>query len=249
MRPIGDKLVIATHNPGKLREIAALLEPLGIDLRRRRGARPARAGGDRQHLRRQCRSEGARGGRSVRPARARRRQRAVRRRARRPARHLLGALGRGRGRQPRLRPRDGARLARSSKPPGRTPAATPISSARCRSPGHDGQIESFEGRVDGTLVWPPRGDKGFGYDPMFVPAGHEQTFGEMDPAEKHAISHRAAPSRSWSAAPEVMGDSLALYVHWPFCVPNAPIATSTAMSATSVDQDALARRPARRPRP
>jgi XTP/dITP diphosphohydrolase len=55
----------------------------------------------------------------------------------------------------------------------------------------DGAAEWFEGRVDGTLVWPPRGDKGFGYDPMFVPAGHDRTFGEMDPAEKHAISHRA----------------------------------------------------------
>ncbi|HET9428605.1 MAG TPA: RdgB/HAM1 family non-canonical purine NTP pyrophosphatase [Allosphingosinicella sp.] len=55
----------------------------------------------------------------------------------------------------------------------------------------DGHSEWFEGRVDGTLVWPPRGDRGFGYDPMFVPAGHELTFGEMDPAEKHAISHRA----------------------------------------------------------
>jgi XTP/dITP diphosphohydrolase len=55
----------------------------------------------------------------------------------------------------------------------------------------DGHSEWFEGRVDGTLVWPPRGDRGFGYDPVFVPAGREQTFGEMDPAEKHAISHRA----------------------------------------------------------
>ena len=55
----------------------------------------------------------------------------------------------------------------------------------------DGHAEWFEGRVDGTLVWPPRGDKGFGYDPMFVPAGREETFGEMDQAEKHSISHRA----------------------------------------------------------
>ena len=45
--------------------------------------------------------------------------------------------------------------------------------------------------MDGTLTWPPRGDKGFGYDPMFVPAGHDMTFGEMDPVEKHRISHRA----------------------------------------------------------
>ena len=55
----------------------------------------------------------------------------------------------------------------------------------------DGEIESFEGKVHGTLVWPPRGDKGFGYDPMFVAAGMDQTFGEIDPAEKHRISHRA----------------------------------------------------------
>ncbi len=55
----------------------------------------------------------------------------------------------------------------------------------------DGHSEWFEGRVDGVLVWPPRGDRGFGYDPMFVPAGHDRTFGEMDPAEKHRISHRA----------------------------------------------------------
>lgn len=55
----------------------------------------------------------------------------------------------------------------------------------------DGHIESFEGRVDGMLVWPPRGDHGFGYDPMFQPIGRDQTFGEIDPAEKYAMSHRA----------------------------------------------------------
>jgi XTP/dITP diphosphohydrolase len=55
----------------------------------------------------------------------------------------------------------------------------------------DGHCEVFEGRVDGTLVWPPRGLKGFGYDPMFLPAGGRETFGEMDPQKKHDISHRA----------------------------------------------------------
>ena len=55
----------------------------------------------------------------------------------------------------------------------------------------DGAIESFEGRCDGTLVWPPRGDRGFGYDPMFVKAGMRETFAEIDPDEKHRISHRA----------------------------------------------------------
>ncbi|MEH3108072.1 MAG: RdgB/HAM1 family non-canonical purine NTP pyrophosphatase [Sphingomonas fennica] len=55
----------------------------------------------------------------------------------------------------------------------------------------DGHIETFEGRVDGTLCWPPRGLNGFGYDAMFVPLGAGQSFGEMEPDAKHAISHRA----------------------------------------------------------
>jgi XTP/dITP diphosphohydrolase len=52
-------------------------------------------------------------------------------------------------------------------------------------------VAAFEGKVYGHLVWPPRGGKGFGYDPMFVPEGDTLTFGEMEPEAKHAISHRA----------------------------------------------------------
>ena len=55
----------------------------------------------------------------------------------------------------------------------------------------DGEHAVYEGRVDGTLAWPPRGNRGFGYDPVFVPDGREQTFGEIDPDEKKDISHRA----------------------------------------------------------
>ena len=62
----------------------------------------------------------------------------------------------------------------------------------------DGEQIEVEGRVDGTLVWPPRGDAGFGYDPMFLPDGHSRTFGEMTSIEKHGLpplglglSHRA----------------------------------------------------------
>jgi XTP/dITP diphosphohydrolase len=62
----------------------------------------------------------------------------------------------------------------------------------------DGHVEEFEGRVDGTIVWPPRGDKGFGYDPVFLPDGQARTFGEMPSEEKHGLppkgkglSHRA----------------------------------------------------------
>jgi XTP/dITP diphosphohydrolase len=62
----------------------------------------------------------------------------------------------------------------------------------------DGHVEEFEARVAGTLVWPPRGEQGFGYDPMFLPDGHARTFGEMSSEEKHGLpprgrglSHRA----------------------------------------------------------
>ena len=55
----------------------------------------------------------------------------------------------------------------------------------------DGHAESVEGTVQGELIWPPRGDRGFGYDPVFVAAGYDMTFGEMDPLEKHQMSHRA----------------------------------------------------------
>jgi XTP/dITP diphosphohydrolase len=72
----------------------------------------------------------------------------------------------------------------------------------------DGHLESFEGRIDGTLVWPPRGEAGFGYDPMFLPQGHERTFGEMSSQEKHgipedgsrALSHRARAFQLLAAA-------------------------------------------------
>jgi XTP/dITP diphosphohydrolase len=56
----------------------------------------------------------------------------------------------------------------------------------------DGHLEDFEAQVDGTLVWPPRGHKGFGYDPMFLPDGHNRTFGEMESDEKHGLPPRGA---------------------------------------------------------
>lgn len=64
----------------------------------------------------------------------------------------------------------------------------------------DGTSEAFEGKVYGHLVWPPRGTKGFGYDPMFVADGETLTFGEMEPAAKHAISHRARAFATFVAA-------------------------------------------------
>src|SRR5947208_14028821 len=71
----------------------------------------------------------------------------------------------------------------------------------------DGHVEEFEGRVDGTLVWPPRGEKGFGYDPMFLPDGFDLTFGEMTSDQKHGLppqgqglSHRARAFLQLAAA-------------------------------------------------
>ena len=71
----------------------------------------------------------------------------------------------------------------------------------------DGHVEEFEATVDGTLMWPPRGTAGFGYDPMFLPDGHARTFGEMAPDEKHGLppkgqglSHRARAFLKLAAA-------------------------------------------------
>ena len=72
----------------------------------------------------------------------------------------------------------------------------------------DGHLELFEGKVFGTIVWPPRGEKGFGYDPFFQPDGHARTFGEMSSEEKHgipadgsqALSHRARAFQALSKA-------------------------------------------------
>jgi len=71
----------------------------------------------------------------------------------------------------------------------------------------DGHLEEFEGRVDGTLVFPPRGTAGFGYDPIFLPEGHRRTFGEMTADEKHGLppkgeglSHRARAFQQLAAA-------------------------------------------------
>lgn len=64
----------------------------------------------------------------------------------------------------------------------------------------DGHCDSFEGTVAGEIVWPPRGERGFGYDPIFCPVGASLTFAEIEPAAKHAISHRADAFRQLVAA-------------------------------------------------
>ncbi len=191
MRPIGDKLVIATHNPGKLREMRALMEPLGIacvgaealglpepeeignsfvdnaDLKAREAADlsglPALA--DDSGL---CVDalNGLPGIFSARWAEDENGERNWHRAMERVWREIEAT---------------GPDASRDAH----------FACALAIAWPNDGQAENFEGRVDGTLVWPPRGDRGFGYDPIFVASGRDMTFGEMDPAEKHQISHRA----------------------------------------------------------
>ncbi len=81
---------------------------------------------------------------------------------------------------------------------GRDPAAHFVAVLAFAWP--DGQCECFRGEVEGRLVWPPRGTHGFGYDPMFVPAGYDLAFGEMAAVEwKHRISHRARAFEKFAA--------------------------------------------------
>ena len=87
-----------------------------------------------------------------------------------------------------------------SRPRVRKPAATAHFVCVLSLCWPDGHVESFEGRCEGTLTWPPRGKMGFGYDPVFVPLGDTRSFAELDPDEKHANSHRAAAFRKLVAA-------------------------------------------------
>jgi XTP/dITP diphosphohydrolase len=191
----GTKLVAATHNPGKAKELAALLD----------GRFEVLAAGTlglpepdetETHLRRQRPAQGPPRRRPVGPDRPGRRFGPVGRGPGRRARHLFGALGRaeqglrhghGQGR----RADRGDRLAGSRRlvhlRPGRRLAE--------RRAGGGGA-----GRGHGTLTFPPRGDKGFGYDPIFIPDGFDQTFGEMAPAAKDAMSHRAVAFEKLKAA-------------------------------------------------
>jgi XTP/dITP diphosphohydrolase len=195
-RTIAGRLVIATHNPGKLWEMRGLLEPYGID---------SMSAGDLGI------PEPEETGTTFREN-ARLKAEASTQAAKLPAfaddsglcvEALGGAPGIYSARW--AGPDRDFRMAMEKVNQGLVAcgAATPEArrayfiAALCVA-WPDGHVEEFEGRVDGTLIWPPRGDKGFGYDPMFLPDGQDLTFGEMMSVEKHrlppagsGLSHRA----------------------------------------------------------
>ena len=181
-----EKLVIASHNAGKVREIAALLAPFGVDVvsaaalglpepeetgttYEANAVLKARAAADASGLPALADDSGlsvaALGG----------------------APGIYSARWAG---EPRDFAAAMAKVEAELQAKGATDrAAAFICALALAEPG--GAAEVFEGRVEGTLVFPPRGENGFGYDPIFVAAGETDTFGEMDPAKKHAMSHRA----------------------------------------------------------
>lgn len=180
----GSKLIIASHNPGKLREIADLLSPLGIDVvsAGALGLPEPEETGDTFEANAELKALAAATASGL-PALADDSGLVV------PA--LDGAPGIYSARwagpakdfaQAMRRVEDGL----AGKSDRRAHFVAVLSLA-----WPDGHVETFRGEAHGALVWPPRGTRGFGYDPIFVHAGHALTYGEMDPAEKHRISHRA----------------------------------------------------------
>jgi XTP/dITP diphosphohydrolase len=189
-RQLQGRVVIATHNPGKLREMRELLAPYGID---------AVSAGDLGL------TEPAETGASF-ADNARIKARAAAQATGLPALSddsglTVEALGGAPGIQSARwagPDKDFARAMRVIEEKLASAGATTPEKRRAAFVSvltiiwPDGHQESFEGRVDGTLVWPPRGTSGFGYDPMFLPDGHKQTFGEMSAEEKHGLPPRGS---------------------------------------------------------
>jgi len=180
----GSRLVIASHNPGKIREIDALLGPLGVavvsvaDL----GLPEPEENGATFPANAEIKARAAADGSGL-PALADDSGLAVA--ALDGAPGILSARWAGPDKDFAVAMRR-VEDALSGEPDRRAHFVCAL--ALCWPDGH---CEIFEGTVDGRLVWPPRGSRGFGYDPIFVPEGYDITFGEMDPEHKHRISHRA----------------------------------------------------------
>ncbi len=182
----GETLVIATHNPGKLREIAELIEPFGIDVvsASKLGLPEPEETGATFAENAALKAHAAAAG-SGHPALADDSGLAVAALEGAPGIHSARWAGPNKDFAAAM-----ARVERELEKAGVENRRAAFVCALCLA-YPDGRERAFEGRIEGRLTWPPRGDRGFGYDPMFLAEGYEITFGEMEPAEKHKISHRA----------------------------------------------------------
>lgn len=180
----GQRLVVATHNPGKLREIAALLAPRGVDavsagalgLPEPEETAPDFAGNARIKAR-------AAASAAALPALADDSGFCVAALGGRPGVHSARWAGPGKDFAGAM-----ARVAKEMA--GAADRRAWFVCALCLA-WPDGGTATYVGRIEGEATWPARGTRGFGYDPMFTPAGAAETYGEMAPAKKHADSHRA----------------------------------------------------------
>ena len=195
-RPITGRLVIATHNPGKLAEMRELLAPYGIDAISAGELdliEPDETGmsfGDNARIKAQTAAQA-----TGLPAFADDSGLVVDALDGAPGIHSARWAGPEKNFRRAMETIEVKLYERGAKAPEKRKAH--FVSALCVA-WPDGHVEDFEAWVDGTLVWPPRGDKGFGYDPIFLPDGHARTFGEMSSDEKHGLpprgqglSHRA----------------------------------------------------------
>lgn len=195
-RPVSGRLVIATHNSGKLAEMRELLAPFGIEAISADDMglhEPEETGATFRDNARIKALAAARS--SGLPAFADDSGLVVDALGGAPGIHSARWAGPGRDFGRAMQAVEDKLRAEGAT----TPAARKAHfvSALCVA-WPDGHVEDFEGRVDGTLVWPPRGDKGFGYDPMFLPDGYARTFGEMTSDEKHGLPPPARDQAEWS---------------------------------------------------
>ena len=195
-RQLAGRVVIATHNPGKLAELRELLAPYGIDATSagELGLQEPDETGMTFRDNARIKAEAAAKAAGL-PAFADDSGLAVDALGGEPGIHSARWAGAGRNFRRAMEMIEQKLHERGALTPQQRKAH--FISALCLA-WPDGHAEEFEGRVDGTLVWPPRGDKGFGYDPMFLPDFHTRTFGEMPSEEKHGLppkgkglSHRA----------------------------------------------------------
>ncbi len=195
-RRITGKLVIATHNPGKLAELRELLAPYGVeavsagDL----GLGEPEETGDTFKANARIKAQAAAAAAQL-PAFADDSGLAVDALDGAPGIYSARWAGKGKDFLAAMTQIERLLQERGAKTPEQRTAH--FVSALCVA-WPDGHLEEVEGRADGTLVWPPRGTAGFGYDPVFLPDGHGRTFGEMTSVEKHGLpplglglSHRA----------------------------------------------------------